>query len=230
MNAKLLNCRTYKQRLLRVLGSLVSVGMLFTLASCKQMLAVPRILKEGDSLHGMVISTGTPGATPLDAFCNLEMDEDVTNTINCEVLLVSKLAIGHVIGVTHGPLQQLDWLKLTWQVYLDGYLLDLATFHQQSYIEPGQASAPSEIREVSRQRKTWDIVLINPSFGLHTLLCTVTTGSLVYNWVVNFMIESTGRPVDALDLLPVRTSADQDAWEVMAWVEGRSMPGISLII
>lgn len=208
MNTKLLTRRTFTRMLVRIL---MIAGMLSVIASCgKQVPSVPRILKEGDRLNGMVVTTSTADATPLEYFCTFEVDEEVTTNIDCQVPPVQKLAIGHMIGVTGRAFQELDWSEIDWQVYLDGYLLNLDTFDEQSYVEPIVLSSPSPIREVFKQRKTWDIMLLNPSFGLHTLLCTARTKSVVYSWVVNFMINSTRGPQEMIDLPPLKSQA---AWE-----------------
>jgi hypothetical protein len=210
MNTKLLTRRAFTRMLLRIL---LIVGMLSVLASCgKQIPSAPRILKEGDRLNGMVVTTSTADATPLEYFCTFDVDEELTTSIDCQVPPVQKLAIGHMIGVTGRAFQELDWSEIDWQVYLDGYLLDMDTFDEQSYVEPVILSSPSPIREVFMQRKTWDIMLINPTFGLHTLLCTAKTNSVVYDWAVNFMIYDTRGPLNMADRLLPSSLAVQETW------------------
>ncbi len=221
MNTKLLTRRTFTRMLVRIL---IIAGMLSVLASCgKQAPSAARILKEGDHLNGMVVTSGTTDAVPLEAFCMFNLDEDLTNTIDCQVPPLPKLAIGHLIGLTGGALQELDWSELDWQIYLDGYLLDMDTFDKQAYVEPVILSSPSPVREVFMQRKTWDIVLLNPGFGLHTLLCTVKDDSVVYNWVVNFMIRSTRGPLNMVDRLPVELPAGEGIWSKVRGMERRTV-------
>ena len=197
MKTRLSKSQTHKRIFFRRAGILLVLGMLFGFASCRsQPPSAPRILKEGDEINGMIVTTGIPHAPPLEVFCRFDEDEDATNTINCDVPPLPKLAIGHLIGMTGGAWQELDWSKVDWQVYLDSYRLDLDTFDQESYVEPELLSSPSPIREVFKQRKTWDIVLIDPTFGMHTLLCSARTETIVYNWVVNFMINSTSGPLN----------------------------------
>lgn len=189
MGTKLSMHQEYKKEiLLGILHVFTILGLLFVPASCRQIPSAPRILKQGDKLNGMVVTSGMADAPPLEAFCVFDVSEDVTTTIDCQVPRLSKLAIGHMIGVTGGASRELDGSEIDWQIYLDGYLLELDTFDEQSYIEPEILSSPSAVREVFKQRKTWDIVLINPTLGLHTLLCTAKTSSVTYHWVVNFMI------------------------------------------
>jgi hypothetical protein len=212
MNTKLSIRRYDKRNILGILHIVTILGLLSMVASCRQLPMAPRILAEGDKLNGMLVTSGTTDAPPLEAFCTFDVDEDVTSTIDCQVPPLPKLAIGHLIGVTGGAFQELDWSEIDWQVYLDGYLLDLDTFDEESYLEPEILSSPSPAREVFKQRHTWDIVLINPTFGLHTLLCTAKTNSVVYNWVVNFMIKSTRGPGNMVSWPPVNPAAGEIAW------------------
>lgn len=191
MDTRLSTRRDYKRNLLGILRILTILGLLSVLATCRQIPTAPRTLEKGDKLNGMVLTSGTVDALPLEAFCIFDIDEEVTTTIDCQVPPLQKLAIGHMIGVTGRAFQDLDWSEIDWQIYLDGYLLDLDTFDEQAYVQPEIPTSPSPIREVFKQRKTWDIVLINPTFGLHTLVCTAKTNSVVYKWVVNFEIMST---------------------------------------
>ena len=192
MDTKLLISPPYKRMFLCSLHLLMTVGMLFALTSCRtQASSAPPVpmLREGEELNGMTITTGSEGAIPLEIFCNFDMGEEVTETIDCQVPALPELAIGHMIGVT-GWTQQQDPANLDWDVYLDGYLLDLDTFQDQTDIDPAFLSAPAAIREVSMQRNAWDIVLIDPTFGMHTLRTTVQDHSVIYDRVVNFMINS----------------------------------------
>ena len=199
MDTRLSTRQDDKQSLLGILRILTVLGLLSVLASCRQIPAAPNALEKGDNLNGMVLTSGAVDAPPLEAFCIFDIDKEVTTTIDCQVPPLPKLAIGHMIGVTGGAFQELDWSEIDWQIYLDGYLLKLDTFDEQSYIEPEIPSSPSPVREVFKQRKTWDIVLVNPTLGLHTLLCTAKTSSVDYNWVVNFMIGPTQELVNMVE-------------------------------
>jgi hypothetical protein len=194
---------------------LLIVGMLPFLSSCgRQLPFTPRILKQGDDLNGMLVTSDTQDALPLEAFCTFELEEEMTNTIDCQVPPLSKLEIGHMIGLKSAAFQSLDSSKLVWRVYLDGYLLDLDTFEEQSYVEPVTISSPSPVREGFKHGKTWDIVLINPTFGLHTLLCTVKADSVAYDWAVNFMIYDTRGPLNMVDRLSPNSPAGQETWSM----------------
>lgn len=210
MEANRLASRYSSRMFPRLLNFMVIVMVVLTTGSCrKQAPAAPRVLKAGDSLNGMLLTTGVSHAPPLEVFCEFEEDEELSD-INCQVPPLEKLAIGHLVGATGRALQELDWSKLDWQVYLDGYRLDLDTFGEYSTAEPVVLSAPSPIREAVQQRKTWDVVLVNPTFGLHTLDCMVKANSLVYSWVVNFMINPSRGPINMVESTPVQISAGLD--------------------
>jgi len=148
------------------------------------------LLKPGDKMDSMVITTGTMGVPPLWAFCSAARESDSMIAVDCHVPSLSKLAIGQPFDGADQALQALDWSALTWQLSLDGHPLDLATFGLYTYVLPDLASSPSPIREVFRQVKAWDVVLINPPAGIHTLYGIANSEADTYRWVVSFTIES----------------------------------------
>ena len=86
------------------------------------------MLKSGDEIDGMVITTGTSEAPPLWVFCSPALENYGTTTMDCQVPPLPKLAIGHTFGLADQALQTLDWSALTWELYLDGHPLDLESF------------------------------------------------------------------------------------------------------
>jgi hypothetical protein len=150
-----------------------------------------RILKPGDEIDGMVITTGVAEASPLWAFCSHTLETDNVTHGDCQVPQVSKLAIGHPFGGADRALQALDWSTLTWALSLDEHSLDLEAFGIYHYAIPDLASPPSPIREVFRQKKTWDVVLTNPTPGLHTLHGMARAGTNTYTWIVNFTVKTS---------------------------------------
>ncbi|MFN8384850.1 MAG: hypothetical protein U0V48_03040 [Anaerolineales bacterium] len=148
------------------------------------------MLKSGDEIDGMIITTGAARTPPLWAFCSpASENDDVVNT-DCRVPQVSELAIGHTFGLANPKLQTLDWSELTWELTLDGQPVDLEAFGAYNFLVPDLAPYPSPIREVFRQVKGWDVVLINPTPGRHLLEgVAYTTGETYYRWSVIFTIE-----------------------------------------
>jgi hypothetical protein len=149
------------------------------------------MLKPGDEITGMIITTGVAEAPPLWAFCSPALENDGVMTADCHVPLLSKLAIGHPFDGAAQPLQALDWSALTWELYLDGHPLDLKAFGIHHYAMPDLATPPSPTREVFRQMKAWDVVLANPTQGMHRLHGIARAGANTYTWVVNFTIEAS---------------------------------------
>lgn len=149
------------------------------------------MLKPGDEVNGMVITTGTSEAPMLWAFCPPALENEGAITADCQVPPLSRLAIGHPFGMADPALQALDWSALTWELYLDGAPLDLEAFGIHKYVMPDLAPHPSPIREIFRQMKAWDVVLINPTPGVHTLRGRAYTGTDIYTWIVNFTIEAS---------------------------------------
>jgi len=149
------------------------------------------MLKPGDQIDGMVITTGVADAPPLWAFCSPAPENIDRFTVNCLVPFLPKLAVGHTFGLADPALQTLDWSALTWELYLDGHALDVEAFGMYDFVLPDLASPPSPIREVFRQIKAWDVVLMNPTLGLHTLQGVARTGANTYTWAVNFTVEES---------------------------------------
>lgn len=148
-----------------------------------------RTLKPGDEIDGMIVTTGVVEAPPLWAFCSPVLEDEGVLHVDCHVPSVSKLAIGHPFEGTDQALQSLDWSEKTWQLSLDGYPLDLEAFGVYTYVVPDLAPSPSPIREVFRQNKAWDVVLVNPTVGAHTLRGMAHTEVDTYLWTMNFMVE-----------------------------------------
>lgn len=150
------------------------------------------MLKPGDEIEGMIITTGAAKTPPLWAFCPPALENDGIVSVDCQVPQLPRLAIGHTFGVADQALQTLDWSALTWELDLDGHLLDLEAFGIYDYLMPDLAPHPSPIREFFRQMKGWDVVLTNPTPGAHTLHGVARAEGDIYRWAVNFTIWSRG--------------------------------------
>jgi hypothetical protein len=148
-------------------------------------------LKPGDEINGMIVTTGAAEVPPLLAFCSPAQEKEGITTVDCHVPLVSRLAIGHPFEGPDQALQTLHWSARTWQLSLDRHPLDLDAFGFYTYVVPDLAPGPSPVREVFRQKKAWDVVLVHPTPGLHTLRGTARTGNNTFAWVVNFTVESS---------------------------------------
>jgi tryptophan synthase alpha subunit len=71
---------------------------------------------------------------------------------------------------------------------LDGHPIDLAAFGVSDYVYPDFAPKPSPVREVFKQARLWNVVLVNPTPGIHWLEGQAQSrdGEATYTWVVNF--------------------------------------------
>ena len=151
-------------------------------------------LKPGDEIGGMIITTGMHDAAPLWAFCSPVREDGHARSVDCRVPSLSKLAIGHTLGLADPVLQALDWSTLNWELSLDGQTVDLKAFGTYDYLQPDLALSPSPIREVFREFKAWDVILIHPTSGAHTLFGRAQDESEIYAWTVNFTVDAARTP------------------------------------
>lgn len=148
------------------------------------------MLKPGDEIDGMIITTGAAKAPPLWAFCPPVLENDGVTSVDCRVPQLPRLAIGHAFGLANPALQASDWSALTWDFYADGQPVDLEAFGTYNYVMPDLALGPSPIREIFRQMKAWDVVLINPTPRTHTVQGVAGAEANTYTWFVNFTIQA----------------------------------------
>lgn len=152
------------------------------------------MLKPGDEINGMIITTGIYGSPPLWVFCSPARQDRHATSVDCHVPALSKLAIGHTFGVADSALQSVDWSALNWELSVDGQSVDLKAFGMDDFVRPDLASSPSPVREIFRQVRAWDVILINPTSGVHTLLGMAYDESKIYTWTVNFTVEASNAP------------------------------------
>jgi len=152
------------------------------------------MLKPGDEMDGMIVTTGAAKAPPLWAFCPPTLENDGVLSVDCRVPQLPRLAIGHAFGLATPALQTLDWSALTWEFYVDGRPVDLEAFGVHNYVMPDLALHPSPFREIFRQVKAWDVILTNPTPGAHTLSGMAYDEADAYTWTVNFTVQSPLAP------------------------------------
>jgi hypothetical protein len=156
------------------------------------------MLKPGEKIDDMVITTGAENAYPLSAFCSPTKLSDGSIRVDCaELAVCANLAIGETFGVLDLIPSSTDWGELTWELSVDGHSIDLTAFGVSDFVHPDLAPHPSRIREVFRVARDWNVVLVNPTPGMHTLRGQVHSrdGAAPYTWVVNFTV-----PTPRLDL------------------------------
>jgi hypothetical protein len=154
-------------------------------------------LQPGDKIEDMVITTGVENAYPLTAFCSPTIENDHSIRVDCgELSLCANLAIGQTFGVMdliHAmnliP-QPINWEELVWEMSVDGHPIDLEAFGVYDFVHPDLAPSPSPVREVFKMERLWNVVLVNPTPGTHTLRgqAQPRDGAATYTWLVNFTV------------------------------------------
>jgi hypothetical protein len=148
-------------------------------------------LKPGDEINGMIVTTGADQSPPLSSFCSTDLKDTDSSSINCQVPPLPSLAIGHTLGLADRALQTLDWLALHWELSLDGQPIDVKAFGVYDFVQPDLAPSPSPIRETFRHAKAWDVILVNPTPGAHTLSGMAADESETYTWTINFAVKAS---------------------------------------
>lgn len=189
--------RLFKITFLLFLGALFATaceGQVFPVQPVRPAVIYP-MLKPGDRIDEMNITTGADQAVPLWAFCLPIVESDRRIMVNCsEISSYPRLAVGHTFGLMDLVPPSLDWSELTWELYLDEQQVDLGAFGTYDFVHPDLALSPSPIREVFRKVTVWDIVLVNPTPGVHILQGIAKVENEIYIWVANFAIETAPIP------------------------------------
>ncbi len=189
--------RLFKITFLLFLGALFATaceGQVFPVQPVRPAVIYP-MLKPGDRIDEMNITTGADQAVPLWAFCLPIVESDRRIMVNCsEISSYPRLAVGHTFGLMDLVPPSLDWSELTWELYLDEQPVDLGAFGTYDFVHPDLALSPSPIREVFRKVTVWDIVLVNPTPGVHILQGIAKVENEIYTWVANFAIETAPIP------------------------------------
>jgi hypothetical protein len=174
------------------LSHLVLFGIVFILTACQTagQRHLAAISQPGDRISTMSLTTGVSDAAPLWSFCLPTIENDHLISVRCRELDYRKLAIGHTFGVMDLLPEAIDPSELNWELYLDGHPIDLGAFGTYDFVHPDIAASPSPIREVFRKVTVWDVVLVNPTPGEHTLRGLVRTEADTYIWHVNFAIRA----------------------------------------
>jgi hypothetical protein len=155
------------------------------------------LLQPGEKIDDMAITTGVEDAFPLSAFCSATKENDHSMRVDCgELSVCANVAIGQpfgVIGLIHAmnliP-QPINWEELVWEMSVDGHPIDLEAFGVHDIVYPDLAHSPSPVREVFKMERLWNVVLVNPTPGLHRVQGQAQTrdGAATYTWVVNFTV------------------------------------------
>jgi len=148
------------------------------------------MLKPGEMVDGMVITTGVKNAFPLWGTCSATKENDHSISVDCGRLSYANLAIGPTFEVMDLIPQSIDWEELIWEMSVDGHPIDLEAFGVYDFVYPDLAPSPSRIREVFKIERLWNVVLVNPTPGMHRVQGQARDGAVTYTWVVNFTVET----------------------------------------
>jgi len=149
------------------------------------------MLEPGEKIEDMVITTGVEDAFPLWGICSATRENDHSIRVDCrEVSVCANFAIGHTFGVMDLIPQSIRWEELNWEMSVDGHPIDLTAFGAYEFVHPDLAPSPSPVREVFKVARDWDVILVNPTPGMHTLQGQAQTrdGAAAYTWVINLPV------------------------------------------
>jgi hypothetical protein len=149
------------------------------------------LLKPGEKIDDMVLTAGVEHAFPLSTFCSPIKENDHLIRVDCsELSLCANLAIGQTFGVMDLVPPSISWEELSWEMSVDGHPIDLNAFGLSDIVRPDLAPSPSPVREVFKVVRLWNVVLLNPTPGMHRLQGQAQTrdGAAPYTWVVNFTV------------------------------------------
>ena len=155
------------------------------------------MLKPGEKIDDMAITTGVEDAFPLSAFCSATKENDHSIRVDCgELSVCANIAIGQTFGVMDLIYamnlipQPINWEELVWEMSVDGHPIDLEAFGVDDFVHPDLARSPSPVREVFKMERLWNVVLVNPTPGMHRVQGQAQTrdGAATYTWVVNFTV------------------------------------------
>ena len=149
------------------------------------------MLQPGEKIDDMVVTTGVEHAYPLSAFCSPTKENGHSIRVDCgELSVCANIAIGQTFGVTDLIPPSIDRDNLTWKMSVDGHPISLEAFGVSDFVHPDLVLNPSTGRELFKAGRLWNVVLVNPTPGTHTLQGQVQPrdGATPYTWTVYFTV------------------------------------------
>lgn len=158
------------------------------------------VLKPGDRIGDMSLTTGGAAGPPIWAFCSPAFLNTGVTTTECTVPPLPAVTIGHGQFSADEALRDANWAVMSWELYLDGQQVDLGAFGTYDDDLP-QTGLPGHAagEEVITKLRSYDVVLVNPTLGAHTLRSVMvasqeiddgfhTMAAGTYELVVNFTV------------------------------------------
>lgn len=241
---------------------LCTISILFTLLlgacaspSLKSPTPAPRVLKPGDPVEDMILAQGNPTLPYLSIweFCEPMPDnyEPATTKTECTVPLLSGMAI-EIGWFAKETKFSFNWDSLSWEVTIDGYMIDLEAFEWSESIFTKHGE--------DNKLRVWQLNLKPLSPGEHKLMISQTMDTDVddgfdlyragvYEHTVNFTVsDKTVYPelssavsygqnsytsekagLDFLLYLPGDYGKDpQQEWPLIVYLHGASLRGATL--
>ncbi len=181
-------------------GLMATIVLVFAFLVMPGTLQAQEDFQPGDSIGGMVLRAGGSDGPPIWAFCSPAFVNPGVTTTECSVPPLPELAIGHGWFSADEDLRDSNWEAMTWSLYLDGQLVDLEAFGTYDGDLP-QTGLPGHgtDEEVITKLRSWDVVLVGPTAGAHTLRSLLDVSEQIddgfhvtpagtYELVVNFEV------------------------------------------
>jgi alpha-amylase len=132
------------------------------------------MLKPGDTIGQMSLQT-SPSQTPsLWEYCPMAWsDKPGGEPVDCTMPWQPEVEIWQAWGARDQALLDAGWRVLTWEMYVDEHAIDLQAF--------GTWDFDWEVEGTPVRIRAWDIKLINPTPGEHTLHYVLHTNQQVDN-------------------------------------------------
>lgn len=147
------------------------------------------MLKLGDQIEGMILTSGAADAPPLRIFCSPAQEAQQVTKTDCHVPpMLAKVAIGHIYGIASELPAALDWSEFTWELLVDEQAIDLASFGTYNFAMPTIPPNPSPVRDVFQTFTAWGLVLKNLKPGAHTMYGLARCKTHTHTWIINLII------------------------------------------
>lgn len=149
------------------------------------------MLQPGEKVDDMVITSAIEDAYPLSAFCSPTKENDHSIRVDCrELSFCANIAVGETFGVTDLIPASIDRDDITWKMSVDGHPIGLEAFGVYDFVHPDLVLNPSTGRELFKVGRLWNVVLVNPTPGMHTIRGQAQSrdGAETYTWVINLPV------------------------------------------
>lgn len=121
------------------------------------------LLRPGDKIGQMSVETSPSRTSVVWDYCPMAWsDKPGGEPVDCSMPWQPAVDVWAAWGAKDQALLEAGWEALTWEMYVDGQALDLSAFGTWDFDWAAEDGTPVRIR-------AWDLRLVNPSPGEHTL-------------------------------------------------------------